>query len=173
MDMTPVIRRCAGWINAECGDGIDCLKHLLDLRPAGQVQQAFAARMHMGNGRAGLAGADRAQNVDARQAGPVVIGRKRMNAKTLSGANETTRRRLSMRRCSAVRPNRIQFSIRPLTHSSSTCVSSAMGAFRDGPAAVQLDLLAAWERPETQRDRLVVAWAMEVGPPLNGDAVVR
>jgi hypothetical protein len=52
-------------------------------------------------------------------------------------------------------------------------VSSVMGAFRGGPAAVQLDLLGAWERPEMQRDRLVVTWAMEVAPPLNGDAAVR
>jgi hypothetical protein len=32
----------------------------------------------------------------------------------------------SRMRCSAVRPKRIQFLIRPLTHSSSTCVSSLM-----------------------------------------------
>src|SRR5271169_5389947 len=49
-----------------------------------------------------------------------------MKAKMLPGAKETMRRWLSRTRCSAVRPKRIQFSIRPLTHSSSTCVSSLM-----------------------------------------------
>jgi hypothetical protein len=39
-----------------------------------------------------------------------------MKAKMLPGLNETTRRWLSMTRCCAVRPKRIQFSIRPLTH---------------------------------------------------------
>jgi hypothetical protein len=48
-----------------------------------------------------------------------------------------------------------------------------MGAFRCGSAAVELDLLGAWERPETQRDRLVASWAIDVAPPLNGDAAVR
>ena len=72
--MTPVIRRSVGRINSECRDGIDCLKHFLDRRPARLVQQAFAARTHMRNGLEGLAGADRAQDVDARQDGPVVVG---------------------------------------------------------------------------------------------------
>ena len=40
-------------------DGIDGVKHLLDLRPAGQAQQALAAGPYMRNGRAGLAGPDR------------------------------------------------------------------------------------------------------------------
>src|SRR6516164_9778094 len=61
-----------------------------------------------------------------------------MKAKMLPGAKETTRCWRSRMRCSAVRPKRIQFSIRPLTHSRSTCVSSLMRFVR-GQSEIKWD----------------------------------
>ena len=43
VQMPPVIRRDVGWIDAERFDGVDCQQHALDLRPAGQAQEDFAA----------------------------------------------------------------------------------------------------------------------------------
>ena len=75
MNMTPVIGRGVRWINAERLDSVDCLQRLRDLSPAGQVQQALTAGSHMRDGGACLAGRHRLQDVDARQNGPVTVGR--------------------------------------------------------------------------------------------------
>ncbi len=61
----PVVGRGVGRIDAERLDGIDQLQHALDLWPAGQPQQDFAARPDIGDSRAALARRDRSQDVDA------------------------------------------------------------------------------------------------------------
>src|ERR1700730_4188138 len=73
VDVTPVIGRGVCGIDAERRDGIDRMKHLLDLPPAGQIQQALAAGAHVRDGRAALAWRDGSQDIDARQDGSVVV----------------------------------------------------------------------------------------------------
>src|ERR1700719_1292518 len=66
VNVSPMIGRGVRRIDAERLDAIDRVKHLLDLRPAGQAQQALAAGAHMRNGRAGLSGGDGPQDIDLR-----------------------------------------------------------------------------------------------------------
>src|SRR5216684_5046095 len=73
VDVLPVLWGSIGWIDAERLDGIDGLQHLLDLGPSGNLQQTFAAGTHMGHGDVALAGHDRAQDIDARQGGSVLV----------------------------------------------------------------------------------------------------
>ena len=73
-DVTPMVRRDVAGIDAERFDGVDVPKHVLDLRPALNLQQDFAAGAHERNRLIGLARHDRAQNVDARNDGAVVVG---------------------------------------------------------------------------------------------------
>src|SRR5262249_29322868 len=56
-------------------DGVDRLYDLLDLRPAGQAQQALPARAHERHGRVVLARSDGAQDIDAGDDGAVVVRR--------------------------------------------------------------------------------------------------
>src|SRR5260370_982914 len=73
VDVLPVVGCGIGRIDAERFDGVDRLKHLLDLRPAGNAQQTLAAGAHIGHRRVALAGRDRAQDIDARYDGAVVV----------------------------------------------------------------------------------------------------
>src|SRR6516165_12119509 len=75
VDVTPVIGRSVRGIDAERRDGVDRMKHLLDLPPAGQLQTALAAGAHVRDGGAALAWRDGSQDIDARQDGSVVVGR--------------------------------------------------------------------------------------------------
>ena len=79
--MPPVIGSGVGGIDAERFDGVDRLQHALDLRPAGEAQEDFAAGAHIRDGREGFAGHDGAQDVDPRDdraevvRGPADIGK--------------------------------------------------------------------------------------------------
>src|SRR5712692_6756397 len=73
VDMLPVLRRGVGWIDAERLDGVDGLQHLLDFRPPRNAQQTFAARTYIRHGDVTLARRDRAQDIDARCDGSVVV----------------------------------------------------------------------------------------------------
>src|SRR4051794_38780930 len=72
--MAPVIRRSVGGIDAEGLDGVDRVEDFFDLRPAGQPEQAFSAWPNVRHGRVTLPGPCRAQDVDARDDGAVVVG---------------------------------------------------------------------------------------------------
>src|SRR5262249_62368527 len=74
VDVLPVVWRGVSRIDAERLDGVDCLKHLLDLRPPGHPQQTFAAGTHIRHGDVTLARRDGAQNVDAGYDRSVVVG---------------------------------------------------------------------------------------------------
>ena len=63
MEVTPIFRRGIGRIDVERFDRIDRLQHALDLRPAIDAQQDFAARAHEGQRLVGDAGLDRAHDV--------------------------------------------------------------------------------------------------------------
>src|SRR6516162_9977561 len=66
VDVMPVIGRGVCGIDAERRDGVDRVKHFLDLPPAGQMQQALAAGAHVRDGGAELAWRNRSQDIDAR-----------------------------------------------------------------------------------------------------------
>ena len=74
VNVAPMLGRSFGRIDAERLDDIDRLQDLLDLRPAGETQQAFSAWAHEGHGRVTLAGPNGAQNVDPRDHSAVVVG---------------------------------------------------------------------------------------------------
>src|SRR6266853_6267789 len=73
VDMLPVLWGSIGGIDAERLDGLDGLQHLFDLGPSGNLQQTFAAWAHIRHGDVALAGHDRAQDIDARQGGSVLV----------------------------------------------------------------------------------------------------
>src|SRR5689334_14380672 len=66
MNMPPVIRAGICRVDADLFDGIDCLQHALDLRPACDSQEDFTARADIGNRRERLASPDSAEDVDPR-----------------------------------------------------------------------------------------------------------
>src|SRR6266851_8719369 len=73
VDVLAVLWGGIGRIDAERLDGIDGLQHLFDLGPSGNLQQTFAAWAHIRHGDVALAGHDRAQDIDARQGGSVLV----------------------------------------------------------------------------------------------------
>jgi len=75
VDVPPVIGGGVRRVDAERFDSIDGLEHFLDLRPAGHAQQALATGTHVLNGLAGLPRRDRAQDINLRQDGSVVVRR--------------------------------------------------------------------------------------------------
>jgi hypothetical protein len=64
--MPPVIGTGVCCIDADLFDGIDRLQHALDLRPAGDSQEDFPARPHIGDGREAFPPSDGAEDVDPR-----------------------------------------------------------------------------------------------------------
>src|SRR3982074_2115150 len=64
--MPPVIRTGVRRVDADLFNGIDCLQHALDLRPACDSQQNFTARAHIGNRGERFAPPDSAEDVDPR-----------------------------------------------------------------------------------------------------------
>src|SRR5579885_1908293 len=74
VDVTPVIRRYLGRVDADRLDRIDDLEDALDLRPALHLEEAVAAGAHEGQRLIALAGRDRAHDVDAREDSAVVVG---------------------------------------------------------------------------------------------------
>src|SRR5258706_10190372 len=73
VDVLPVLWGGIGRIDAKRLDGIDGLQHLLDLGPSGNLQKTFAAGAYVRHSDVALAGCDRAQDVDARYGGSVVV----------------------------------------------------------------------------------------------------
>src|SRR5260370_29682126 len=73
VDVLPVVGCGIGWIDAERLDGVDRLQHLLDLRPPGNAQKSLPTGAHIRHRRVALAGRDRAQDVDARYDGSIVV----------------------------------------------------------------------------------------------------
>ena len=119
-------RAGVGGIDAELLDGIDRLQHALDLRPAGDAQQDFAAGTDEGTVEIGFAGRDGAQDVDARDDGaevvrrPADVGEDRCPARS-SGCGGGDRGSVS----ATSRPKRIQCSIRFSSQINSTWVSAS------------------------------------------------
>src|SRR6266511_3487268 len=73
MDVMPMLRRGVSRIDTERLDGINRLEDFLDFRPAGEAQEDFSAGAHIGDGRIAFARLRRAQDVDARADGAVVV----------------------------------------------------------------------------------------------------
>ena len=65
VDVTPMIRRDLGRIDAERFDGVDKLQHPLNGRPAVDTQQDFTAGPHEGQGLVGIARCNCANDVEA------------------------------------------------------------------------------------------------------------
>lgn len=65
VDVPPVFRRNGVRIDADRLDRIDVAQHVLDLRPALDLQQDLAARPHEGQRLVSLARFDCAHDVDA------------------------------------------------------------------------------------------------------------
>ena len=73
MCVAPVIgRHCTG-IDAEVLDGIDHGQAGAHARPAAEMEEQFAARRDAGKRRTGLAGRDRAHDIEPRQDGAIVV----------------------------------------------------------------------------------------------------
>ncbi len=102
-----MIRRSVEGIEVQRLDGIDRLQRALHLGPARQPQQAFTARADITDRRAGFAGTDGTQDVDARDDGAVIVCSPSYKAKMLPGAKPTVLRRRSVICSEAIRPNRI------------------------------------------------------------------
>ena len=131
VDVPPVLGGGVCRVHPERLDGVDCPQDLLDLRPTRETQQALTARAHAGHGRVALAWPDGAQNVYAGDKGG--RNRSRPSGRMQRCYLARTRRRVAAGRilCSStMRPKRIQFSMRFLSHVSSTRVSSLMGRLR-------------------------------------------
>src|SRR5260370_19912964 len=75
VDVLPVVRRGIGRIDAERLDGVDRLKHFLDLRPPGNAQKTLPTGPHIRHRGVALARRDRTQDVDAGYDGSVVVRR--------------------------------------------------------------------------------------------------
>src|SRR5258705_6991936 len=75
VDVPPALGRGVRRIDSECLNTVDCLKNLLDLRPATEVEQALSARAHKWHGRIAFALLNGAQDIDTRHDGAVVVGR--------------------------------------------------------------------------------------------------
>ncbi len=73
MDVMPMLRRGVSRIDTERLDGIYRLEDFLDFRPAGEAQEDFSAGAHIGDGRIAFARPHRAQDVDPRGDGAVVV----------------------------------------------------------------------------------------------------
>ena len=74
VDVPPVLGRCVRRIDSECLNTVDCLKNLLDLRPTGDAEQTLPSRTHKRHGRIAFAWLNRAQDIDTRHDGAVVVG---------------------------------------------------------------------------------------------------
>ena len=75
MNVVPILRCCVGRIDVERLDDIDHLQHPFDLRPTGKSQQALTARRDLGHGGIALSRRRCAQDIDAGQHRPKVVGR--------------------------------------------------------------------------------------------------
>src|SRR6266566_9804191 len=75
MNVVPIVGCCVGRIDADRLDDIDQLQDTFDLRPAGQPQQTLTPRRDPGYGRIALSRYCCAQDIDAGQDGPKVVGR--------------------------------------------------------------------------------------------------
>src|SRR5215470_20394368 len=73
VDVPPVLWSGISRIDAQSLDDINRLQHLFDLRPAKKMQQNFTAWAHIGDGRVALTRTDRAHDIDARDAGAMVV----------------------------------------------------------------------------------------------------
>ena len=71
--VAPILRRCIGGIDAKRFDGINGLQNSFDCWPSSQAQENLSAGTHVGHGGAWLALRYRAQNIDARDGGAVVV----------------------------------------------------------------------------------------------------
>jgi hypothetical protein len=66
VELLPMIATSIRRIDTKLLDGIDCLKHTLDLGPAGNAQKNLGARPHIRHGREGFAGQGSTQDVNPR-----------------------------------------------------------------------------------------------------------
>src|SRR5262245_443532 len=74
MNVLPIVRCRVSWMDAERFNGVDGLEDFFDLGPAGETQERFSARTHIGDCRITLAWSHRSQNVDARKGRAIVVG---------------------------------------------------------------------------------------------------
>ena len=110
VNVPPMLGRGFSRIDAERLDDIDRLQDFLDLRPAGETQQAFSAWAHEGHGRVTLAGPNGAQDVDPRDHSAVVVGGTTNEGKDAARREGDNAPLAIETRSSAIRPKRIQFS---------------------------------------------------------------
>jgi hypothetical protein len=106
-----------------------CLKHTLYFLPTADVKQNVATGANARQCLIGIAAIDRSHDVNAREDGAETVGRP--------GARTRIRCRRSMMVSPLLRPKRIQRSMRPSSHVSSTRVIGAPS----GCGALALDLI--------------------------------
>jgi hypothetical protein len=111
LDVTPVVRRGVGRIDADRLDLIDCAQNATDVRPARDAEKDSPPDGQRQGGK-GLAGATARRTSMREMIVPKSFDGQRTKAKTLSGAKLTMRTRRLRTVSSAIRPKRTQCSIR-------------------------------------------------------------
>ena len=129
VDVPPMVRRGVGGIDAGGFHHVDRLQNLIDLRPAVDPQQNVAARTDEWQCLVGFSRRNCAYDVDGEMIVPKSFDAQRTKTKTPPGAKLTIRRRRSRTFSSAIRPKRIQCSMRFSSQVSSTCVSAVAASF--------------------------------------------
>ena len=134
LDVTPVVRRGVGRIDADRLDLIDCAQNATDVRPARDAEKDLPPDGQRQGGK-GLAGATARRTSMREMIVPKSFDGQRTKAKTLSGAKLTMRTRRLRTGCSAIRPKRTQCSICFSSQVSSTYASASERWGMEGPLA--------------------------------------
>jgi hypothetical protein len=126
MNVMPMVGCGVSRIDAERLDGVDRLQHFFDFPPAGETQEDFCSGVHIGHGRIAFAGCHCAQDIDARDDGAVRIRCPADEGEDAARSERDDAPASVEDRLFREWPNRTQFSMRFLSHKSSTWVRSLM-----------------------------------------------
>jgi hypothetical protein len=125
VDVPPMVGRDVSWIDPAGFDGVDRPQNVVDLGPAIDAQKNLAAGTSNGRVEKIRPALPRAVSI-LETTVPKSLAAQRTKAKTAPGAKLTTRRRRLTIVSSAMRPKRIQCSIRFSSQVSSTRVRSLL-----------------------------------------------
>ena len=143
MDVVPMIGRNLDRIDAARLDGVDELEHALNLRPAIDMQQDLCAGRDRRNGLARCAAFNRAQDVEPRENGAVLVRRPAHEREDAAGREEEDATATIEDLLAPLRPKRIQCSVCFSIQMSSTWVNASGG----GSAVAPRTRIGAATRP--------------------------
>jgi hypothetical protein len=126
VDVPPMVGRDVNWIDPAGFDGVDRPQNVVDLGPAIDAQKNLAAGTYERQGRKDSPAVTARAVSILETTVPKSLAAQRTKAKTAPGAKLTTRRRRLTIVSSAMRPKRIQCSIRFSSQVSSTRVRSLL-----------------------------------------------